>query len=699
MKLSQKFILSFFLVGIIPVLVLGIILYNIADKNLQQNAFDKLVIVRENKAQYIKDYLDGKSSNINSLSGNSLFLNAYKSFRDGFYSGGVNGELWNAANREFGKGMEKAVQVYDYNDLYFVSNSGDIVYSVRKKEDFKTNALTGPFKDEVINKAFLRGKERISFTDFDFYSAFGGKPAGFVSAPMTTQDGEKIGVIILQLPISKINSIMNESKGMGETGEAYLVGSDKLMRSDSRFSEESTVLKRAVESPAFFAALKGEAGTDIYIDYHGESVVGTYAKLEIGELNWVIIAEVDEDEAFAASSAMLMNTIILLLVGAVISILMGVFLSRKMGGPIHTLIAGIDKLVVGNLRITFDINSKDEIGMLGKKMNDYVKGLRDDFLTLNNNSDTVASSSQELSSISNNLSSRMKNVSMDANDIASASEQLSHNISSMASASEQMSTNASNISTSTDEIAQSSNSVASAVEEMSSSITSIEKNVNEATDVSQEAVELSKTANNTMKKLNASSIDIGKVTELIKRIAEQTNLLALNATIEAASAGEAGKGFAVVANEIKELANQSATAAEDITNKIDGIQKDTTAAVSVIDKVSDIISIVNRAVSDISVSIGQQARAINDIAASVTQTQANIESITETVKEFALGTQDLAKNNSQSAKAVDDMAKNINNVREVINESTESAIQSNTSTEDLAKIAETMKNLISKFQI
>ena len=167
------------------------------------------------------------------------------------------------------------------------------------------------------------------------------------------------------------------------------------------------------------------------------------------------------------------------------------------------------------------------------------------------NAGVLASSTEELTEVSQQMASNAEQTAVQANVVSEASEQVSKHVASVASASE----------------------------EMQVSIREISKNANDSARVAKNAVSVAHTTTETMKKLGESSREIGNVIKVITSIAQQTNLLALNATIEAARAGEAGKGFAVVANEVKELAKATARATEDIGKKIEAIQTDTEAAV------------------------------------------------------------------------------------------------------------------------
>lgn len=278
-----------------------------------------------------------------------------------------------------------------------------------------------------------------------------------------------------------------------------------------------------------------------------------------------------------------------------------------------------------------------------KREKDLTEGLKQTLNSVNQNAQALASASEELTAVSQQMSSNSEETAAQSNVVASAAEQVSKNVA----------------------------TVATSAEEMSASVKEIAKNANDAAKVATEAVTVASNTNKTVAKLGESSIEIGKVIKVITSIAQQTNLLALNATIEAARAGEAGKGFAVVANEVKELAKQTATATEDISQKIEAIQSDTKGAVTAIDQISKII--------------GQ----INDIS----------NTIASAVEEQSATTNEIARNATEAAKGSTEISKNIANVSLAAKNTTEGANNTLSAATELSKLAADLKRVVEQAKL
>jgi methyl-accepting chemotaxis protein len=195
-----------------------------------------------------------------------------------------------------------------YYDLFLISPAGNIHYSVTKELDFATNLVSGEYRDTGLGRVFQRllqlgASDEWLLSDMAAYPPSNNEPALFLAEPMYSPDGEFIGAIALQLPTERLHEIMKFDAGMGETGETYLVGQDFMMRSESRFSEESAVLKTRVESDTVTRALRGEYGVDFTTDYRGVRVLSAFSSINLGETSWAVMAEIDEQEIYRAATS------------------------------------------------------------------------------------------------------------------------------------------------------------------------------------------------------------------------------------------------------------------------------------------------------------------------------------------------------------------------------------------------------------
>jgi len=351
----------------------------------------------------------------------------------------------------------------------------------------------------------------------------------------------------------------------------------------------------------------------------------------------------------------------------------------------------------GDLSVQIELRSEKDTLMLA--LRDMVANLHSVIEKIQNHSGTLSTSSDQLSNISSMLASGSEEMTAQSETVASATEEMSANINAMASAAEEMSVNAQTVSSTAEEMSHNMSAVASAVEEMTMSMNEIGKQANEGSQVSARAITIADQGTAAMNTLGEAAKAIGEVTEVIKQIAEQTNLLALNATIEAASAGDAGKGFAVVANEIKELANQSAKAAEDIARRIEGVQGNTQDAIKVIGEVSDIINKINESVRVITSSVEEQTKAANEIASNIGEANNGANNIATNINEVATGATDSSKNAGEAAQGASEVSRNIQGVNLAAKDANKNAQQVNDSAVSLSQVANELQEMVGKFKL
>jgi methyl-accepting chemotaxis protein len=255
--------------------------------------------------------------------------------------------------------------------------------------------------------------------------------------------------------------------------------------------------------------------------------------------------------------------------------------------------------------------------------------------------EVVAASATQMEATAQGLSATAEQTSRQATTVAAASEEASTNV----------------------------QTVAAATEELGGSISEISRQVSQSSNISKQAVLDAQKTNQDIEELATAAVRIGEVVNLITDIAEQTNLLALNATIEAARAGDAGKGFAVVASEVKNLANQTAKATEEISNQIDGIQTSTKGAVNSIG------------------GIGATINEISEIAAS----------ISAAVEQQNAATQEIARNIEQAASGTTEVNTNISGVNQAAAETGNSATEVQEATSSLNKETAELRGVVEEF--
>jgi len=218
-----------------------------------------------------------------------------------------DGSAYSALHARLHPLAKKFVTERGYYDLFLISPDGDVFYTVEKESDFGSNLKTGTWKHtglaDVYRRALSAPPEKGTVTsDLVAYAPSADAPAMFMAKAMKNGDGDILGVLAFQLPIDRIGSIMQFTAGMGDSGETYLVGEDYLMRSASRFSQQSTVLQTSVETASVKRALAGKQGVMMMPDYRGVPVLSAYDSMEIDGFRWAILAEIDRDEVLQGAA-------------------------------------------------------------------------------------------------------------------------------------------------------------------------------------------------------------------------------------------------------------------------------------------------------------------------------------------------------------------------------------------------------------
>ena len=377
--------------------------------------------------------------------------------------------------------------------------------------------------------------------------------------------------------------------------------------------------------------------------------------------------------------------IIVIAAALVLSISIGLLMTRLITKPIKDIQALFAETEQGDFTVKGTYQSKDELGLLTASFNKMVAGVRSIIETVGETSHQVASSSQELSASADESTKASEYISTTIQELAVGSDQQVESVENsrtvimgMTEFAGRISSNAEKAAATADQTAKMSLEGTKAIDKVSTQMKSINETV----------VSLSEA----FKHLTERSNEIGNITEVITSIAEQTNLLALNAAIEAARAGEQGKGFAVVADEVRKLAEQSARSAEQITRLITIIQNDTKQTMN------SVISATGE-VKEGLVVVHEAGGAFQKIENSITEVVTQINDVTNLVKNLTAGTSEIETAISGVKEVAETAAGSTQTVSAATQEQLASMEEIAAASQILAQNAEELQHLIQKFKI
>ena len=326
---TRRLVLAALCASAVAASATGLIAYRFAASEIEASVRERFAALRDVRGAALIEYLESVREETRFWNKNRVLRAALREFTAAYAALGPNAErelqrLYihenpyplgakdNLEAADDGSAYSEAHARYHYwlrsfllhrgvYDVFLFDPEGRLVYTSFKELDYATNLLTGQWKDTDLGAAFRAARDNpfpsyVAFFDFAPYDPSHGAPASFFSSPVLADDGTFLGVVAFQIPAERIDEIMQATAGMGETGETYAVGPDLLMRSDSLFSETSTILKTRVETEPARQALAGEQGLMIALDYRGISVLSAYRRLEFEGVHWAILSEIDEAE-------------------------------------------------------------------------------------------------------------------------------------------------------------------------------------------------------------------------------------------------------------------------------------------------------------------------------------------------------------------------------------------------------------------
>jgi methyl-accepting chemotaxis protein len=347
-------------------------------------------------------------------------------------------------------------------------------------------------------------------------------------------------------------------------------------------------------------------------------------------------AAAEARDAYEAARAL---TIAAIAVAVVLSLAIGLLVARTVRRPVRHMRDVLGQVAAGDLTVRAGtVGGGAELGEMARSLDTTLDALGNVLGLVNASTGRLAVASTELDAAARAMADNARTAAGQADDVVASAGS----------------------------VAASVDTVATGSSQMESAIREIAHNATEAARVAYQAVGVAEATTQTVGKLGDSSQEIATVIKLINGIAEQTNLLALNATIEAARAGEAGKGFAVVASEVKELAQETARATEDISHRVEAIQTDTAGAVDAISRISAVIAEINSFQATIAAAVEEQTATTNEMNRNVAEAAHGTQGIAAAITGLAAGAQETNQQVADAQRAAGELARMSGELQEAV---------------------------------
>ncbi|KIC17249.1 methyl-accepting chemotaxis protein [Leisingera sp. ANG-DT] len=725
-KLPLKLKLPLIMVALTGVFLVtvSVLVYSMAERSIRENAFAAQKIEAKSGAQALGFLIKAARSDLSSLAGQPAVFRAISNFervigmveeddpvaylKQTYAAGNPNsedrreeltdagdGSYYNQSHVTYHPTFLQSLRLNGYQDLYLITPAGQVVYSVKKQDDFMTGVQETP--DSGLSQVFQAALEAeagtIAVADFSAYS-HSPDAAAFMAAPVFAKNGKIAGVIAIQLGTDGVVKALTSNLSGGTHQNIYVVSSDGVARSPSSVVGLFPALQKLTGSPQIEAAKSREAGQfEGVASSMGGRAIAQVMPLDLPGFDWSLVLETDEHTAFAVVERI--RLIAAAMIGAALLAAIGVswLAARSVTRPIHALREATNALADADYTSEIQgLARGDELGDLARSLDTFRGKLKDADEAAAREVEAARHTAAVVESMSAALSELQRgNLACDIQapfdghyetlreNFNRSLERLRGSMGEVVDAAENVGRFSEEQRGAATEMAHRTESQAATLEETAGAIRELTGGIRNTADragrmdetmrgarsEAEQSTDVVTSAVAAMDQIQEASAEISKIINMIDDIAFQTNLLALNAGVEAARAGPAGAGFAVVASEVRALAQRASNAAgqikgltsaseEHVANGVAMVGRAGDALTSIIEQVSAVSGLVTEIADGVRIqseglekidgamhqldNMTQQNAAMSEEAAAASQLLQNeSQSLTDVVGRFDLG--------------------------------------------------------------